>query len=66
MTDKDWELARQLDDIGFVGFQQNRSKAAIKRDALRTERFIEAYKAKMKQTASADKKTGSASSKKKK
>jgi hypothetical protein len=52
MTDKDWELARQLDDIGMIGFQKNRSKAEIKKDALKTARYIKAHKAKMERLKS--------------
>jgi hypothetical protein len=38
----------KLDEIGFVGFQDNRSKSEIKRDTKRTSDFIDAYKIRKK------------------
>jgi hypothetical protein len=39
-----------LDDVGFVGYQERRSAAEIKKDAARTARHIKAYKAKRSST----------------
>ncbi len=38
----------KLDDIGFVGSQEHRSRVEIKKEAQKTARFIKAYKAKAK------------------
>lgn len=45
----------KLDDVGFVGLQERRSKAEIKKDADRTARFIKAHKAKKKKVGSSRK-----------
>jgi len=63
MTDRDRKRYEELDDIGIIGFQDNRTDAQIKREARKTARFIEAYKAKMKQGKLKGKKSGPATSK---
>lgn len=45
----------KLDDVGFVGFQERRSKAEIKKDADRTAQFIKTHKAKKKNAGSSRK-----------
>jgi|GEM_PF-2782936 len=37
----------KLDDVGFVGSQERRSKIEINKEAQKTARFIKAYKAKV-------------------
>lgn len=47
----------KLDDVGYVGFQEHRSKAQIKKDAARTARFIKTHKAKKKNLGTSKKRT---------